>query len=139
MNRVDFQHLSEMRLEDARALLDAARYGGAYYFTGIAVECGIKAAIAKLTAAHDFPPKPDVVKKYDVHSLAELLKHAGLEKQLSLDSQALPLLRRNWDVIKSWEVDDRYSSTASAQTATDMLVSASDPNSGVIPWLKAHW
>ena len=139
MNRTEFQRLSDLRIEDARALLDAGRFGGAYYFSGIAIECGLKAAIAKQTSVHDFPPKPEFVRSIYVHSLGDLLKHALLEQQLNQDCEPQPELRRNWDVVKSWTIDARYSSTATEQTARDMLFAASDPNTGVLTWLKTHW
>ena len=139
MNRIDFQSLSDLRIADARALLEAGRFGGAFYFTGIAIECGLKAAIAKQTAAHDFPPKPELVRSIYVHSLGDLLKHALLDQQLDRDCIPEPELRRNWDVVKSWTVEARYSSVATEQTARDMFSSASDIKTGVLTWLKIHW
>jgi hypothetical protein len=32
MNRADFQKLTELRLAEAKVLLDSKRYEGAYYF-----------------------------------------------------------------------------------------------------------
>jgi len=57
MNRTDLQALAEERLADAQALLASKRYGAAYYIVGYAVECGLKACIAKLTRAEDFYDK----------------------------------------------------------------------------------
>ena len=139
MNRSDFQLLSQIRIEDAQALFAARRFGGAYYFTGVAVECALKAAIAKLTAAHDFPPKPELVRGYYVHSLSDLLKHAGLEQQLTGDSMAMPELKRNWDTLKGWGIDARYSAASTAQTAGGILMAAANPQTGVLTWLKAFW
>jgi HEPN domain-containing protein len=53
MNRTDLQNLAEERLGDAEVLLASNRYSGAYYIVGYAVECGLKACIAKLTRAED--------------------------------------------------------------------------------------
>jgi hypothetical protein len=47
MNRAEFQSLSLERAEDARALLQSRRYASAYYIAGYAIECGLKAAIAR--------------------------------------------------------------------------------------------
>jgi HEPN domain-containing protein len=57
MNRTDLQNLAEERLGDGELLLASGRYGAAYYLVGYAVECGLKACIAKLTRAEDFYDK----------------------------------------------------------------------------------
>ena len=54
MNRADFQKLAEIRLEEAATLLNAGKFDGAYYLSGYAVECGLKACIAKQTKAGIF-------------------------------------------------------------------------------------
>jgi HEPN domain-containing protein len=55
MNRADFQQLAELRLQDAEALLQAGRYEAAYYLAGYAIECALKACIAKRTEAESSP------------------------------------------------------------------------------------
>jgi hypothetical protein len=57
MNRRDLQKLTRVRLIEAKALLDKRLYSGAYYLAGYAVECGLKAGVAKRTRRHDFPDK----------------------------------------------------------------------------------
>ncbi len=49
MNRSDFQRLTRLRLDEAKVLLANERYQGAYYLIGYAVECALKACIAKQT------------------------------------------------------------------------------------------
>jgi HEPN domain-containing protein len=49
MNRDDFQSLATERLDDAAALLNAGRYAGSYYVSGYAIECALKACIARRT------------------------------------------------------------------------------------------
>jgi HEPN domain-containing protein len=79
MNRLDFQKLAELRLLEAEVLLDAGKYEGAYYLCGYAVECALKACIAKLTKEHDFPDKATVNDSY-THDLGKLLGVSGLKK-----------------------------------------------------------
>ncbi len=55
MNRIDLQQLARARLREAEALLNAGEWSGAYYLAGYAVECGLKACIAKLTGLARFP------------------------------------------------------------------------------------
>lgn len=58
VNRFDFQKLAEMRIDDARALLDQNKWAAAYYLAGYAVECGLKACIiASLKRSDDWPEK----------------------------------------------------------------------------------
>jgi HEPN domain-containing protein len=84
MNRTDLQNLAEERLGDAQALLASNRYGGAYYSIGYAVECGLKACIAKLTRAEDFYDKT-LAGKIFTHKLEDLANHTRLEmKQLGM-------------------------------------------------------
>src|SRR5439155_18484686 len=64
MNRADFHKLTEIRMREAKVLLARKCYEGAYYLAGYAVECALKACIAKRTQAHDFPPKPDLVRSF---------------------------------------------------------------------------
>lgn len=45
MNRQHLQQLSAERIEDAKSLLAASRWSGAYYLSGYAVECALKSCI----------------------------------------------------------------------------------------------
>ena len=90
------QQLADDRVLDAEALLNAGRWSGAYYVSVYAVECALKACIAKQTNLHDFPDKT-VVQKSHTHDLTELLVLAGLRLKLQLDATpaANPALGRN--------------------------------------------
>jgi hypothetical protein len=57
MKRKDFQELAAVRLKEARVLLRAGCYEGAYYLAGYAVECALKACISKQTERHEFPDR----------------------------------------------------------------------------------
>lgn len=57
MDRRDLQALSKARLIEAKALLRLGLNDGAYYLAGYAVECAIKACIAKGSLRHEFPDK----------------------------------------------------------------------------------
>lgn len=66
MNRRDFQELARVRLREAGALLRARHYDGAYYLAGYAVECALKACLARKVRRHEFPPKVGCVSQmYD--------------------------------------------------------------------------
>jgi HEPN domain-containing protein len=83
MNRNDFQQLSELRAKEAKALLAAGFPEGAYYLAGYAVECALKACIARKTQEFDFPEKKRVNDSH-THDLGKLLVLAGLSEDLQL-------------------------------------------------------
>jgi hypothetical protein len=75
VNRSDLQRLAELRLSDAQALFDAHAFEGAYYLAGYAIECALKACIAKRTREFDFPDKREVERSY-THDLERLMEVA---------------------------------------------------------------
>ncbi len=107
MNRGDFQKLAELRLKEAKLLLDAACYEGAFYLAGYAVECALKACIAKKTREHDFPDLRLVKDSYG-HDLQSLLKASGLEPTLIAEAQKNRELAKNWKIVIGWSVEARY-------------------------------
>lgn len=57
MNKSDLEALVNVRIKEAKLLLDNKCYEGAYYLLGYALECAIKVCIAKQVKEHDFPDK----------------------------------------------------------------------------------
>ena len=139
MNRLDLQQLAEDRVIDAKALLDAGRWSGSYYLAGYAVECALKACIAKQTSLHDFPDKSFAQKAY-THDMLELVDLAGLKLQLKLDTTpaANPQLGLNWQRVKDWNERARYGQLTEPQ-ARGIYDAITDLVNGVLPWIKAHW
>src|SRR2546425_2666201 len=83
MTRTDLQLLAEERLSDAQVLLANGRFGAAYYLAGYAIECALKACIAKLTKAEDFPRSEEHTS--ELQSLAYLVCRLLLEKKKKLN------------------------------------------------------
>jgi HEPN domain-containing protein len=137
VERKDLQELSKIRLKEAKALLGAGMSDGAYYLAGYAVECALKACIAKETKRYEFPDKKRVDSSYK-HDLEELTKVAGLERILAERSRNVPEFRTNWEVVKSWSEQSRYQRHEHLK-AEQLLTAASDRRHGVIPWIKVHW
>ncbi|MGP8244963.1 MAG: hypothetical protein ACLQVN_10650 [Bryobacteraceae bacterium] len=73
VNRKDLQLLARTRLAEAKALSGTGFPDGAYYLAGYAVECALKACIARGTRRHDFPDKGSVDASY-THKLKDLVK-----------------------------------------------------------------
>src|SRR5690242_2427089 len=101
MNRNDLRRLARIRLKEARALLTAGCYDGAYYLCGYAVECGLKARIAKATRRSEFPDLEKVKASY-THDLSALVKQAGLKAALEADAASDLDFGLYWAVAKDW-------------------------------------
>jgi HEPN domain-containing protein len=137
VKRTDFQQLSNLRLKEAKALLDAGFPEGAYYLAGYSVECALKACIAKRTHAEEFPERD--AHKYYKHDLQELLVHAQLKQSLDSDMQRDPLLEKRWTILKSWSEEARYIQGKTAHEAMDLIGAIEDGTGGILPWLQQRW
>jgi HEPN domain-containing protein len=138
LNRVALQTLAGNRLADAQALLNAGRLDAAYYLAGYAIECAIKAYIAKATVEHEFPDKGFVEKSWK-HGLIHLMNHAGLQGPLNTAQQADPDLAENWATVAQWNEHFRYYEGITQQEAIDIVQAVGDPQHGVLQWLRQHW
>lgn len=140
MNRNDFRKLAHQRLKEARILLEKRQAGGAYYLAGYAVECALKACIAKQTKRYDFPDKNRAAKSW-THDLTDLVKAAGLGPELNglLRSPEQLAFMFNWVLVRDWDEASRYKRGIALQTAHDLYESISNPNDGVLQWLSRHW
>jgi len=134
--RKNFQRLTELRAKEATTLARSRNQQGAYYLAGFAVECALKACIAKKTKRHDFPADAKHAGRVYSHDLTELLKLAGLDSQLDRDMRGNPQLAANWGVVKAWRVDCRYET--SGLSGKDMVDSLDSPD-GVLTWIKLRW
>ena len=106
--RRDFQRLTGLRAREAIALARSRNQQGAYYLAGFAVECALKACIAKKTRRHDFPADARHAGRVYSHDLTDLLKLADLDDQLDKDIRGNPRLAANWSVVKAWRIGCRY-------------------------------
>ena len=137
MNRSDFKQLARSRLEDARVLIQASRFDGAYYLFGLAVECALKACICRKVQRFDFPNKKLTDKSYQ-HDLLKLVEAAGLEATRLAMEKADVRFAANWAIVKDWSIEDRYVTTG--QSKAEALEKAiSDRRHGVMRWIRQHW
>jgi len=133
MDRKDLQALSKIRLIEAKALLRLGHYDGAYYLAGYAVECALKACIAKETRRHEFPDKKRVNESH-THILKDLVKLARLEDSYLDRLRTDKTFRDNWEVVQFWSEQSRYRRSR-PEDAQEILQAAN----GVIAWIKLHW
>jgi HEPN domain-containing protein len=137
MNRTGLQQLAEMRLHEARALLDAGFPDGAYYLSGYAVECALKACIAKRTSEHDFPEKK-LVNESHTHNLTELMRLSQLAPTLKTAMQVNSRLESDWITVQDWSEASRYERWALSD-ALSLLDAIESQTGGLLPWIKLHW
>jgi len=137
LTRADLQELARLRLVEARMLLDGKSYSGAYYLTGLAVECALKACIARSSEQYDFPELKHVQDSWN-HDLAKLLDTAGLNEEYAKKREAAPQFEINWRTIKDWKVDSRYERRSEKQGWAIYTASAEAAN-GIMPWIEEHW
>lgn len=137
MDRKDLQALSRIRAREAKALLDAGLHDGAFYLAGYAVECALKACIAKTTRKHEFPDKDRVNKSY-THSLVELIRLAELRETHDARMKSDPAFRDNWLIVVSWSEDSRYLRNT-AEKAQGLVNAVGNPKSGILAWLRHYW
>lgn len=109
---------------------------GAYYLTGLAVECALKACIARNTRRHDFPPNQSAIKDIYTHDLVKLVKAAGLQTALETETRRNGAFNDNWAVVKLWNVESRYMTRG--LNARD-LYRAVVGRDGVMQWLRLRW
>ena len=134
--RRDFKILAELRSEEARILLGKGKLQGAYYLAGYAVECALKACIAKKTKRSEFPAKAEYIRKLYTHELDKLLSLAGLDAQLNKDIGANKVFEANWSTVKDWTEESRY--RTSGLNGKDMYNAVAGQD-GVLPWIKLRW
>ncbi len=137
MNRQDFKDIANVRLREAKVLLQTRNYSGAYYLCGYVLECGLKACIAKQTRRFDFPDKVTVRDSYS-HDLLQLVKVAGLLTDLSNKSNTNPIFRGHWTIVKDWSEESRYERHSQIE-ASNLYEAVADPPDGVLQWIKQHW
>lgn len=139
MNRADFQALADVRIDEAQALLSLTppRPDGAYYLAGYAVECALKAAIARLNNQHDWPDKV-FVNECHTHNLTTLMRLAELGVDFKLALAANPAFAHNWIIVKDWSERSRYERHALVK-AQEMIDAVTDNANGVLPWIQARW
>jgi HEPN domain-containing protein len=137
MNRKDLQQLATMRIVEARQLLVANNYSGAYYLAGYTVELGLKACIARKTKRHDFP-ELNFVKDSFTHDLKKLIKLAGLEQHLRFQIISDTTFASNWAIVKDWGVESRYKFFTQRE-AEEIVYSITSRRNGILRWIRQYW
>ena len=137
VNRSDLQILARVRLAEAKTLLSAGLPDGAYYLAGYAVECALKACIARGTQRHEFPDKKSVDASH-THNLRDLVKVANLELARLEEVKRNPVFRDHWDLVQQWSEQSRYRRHDS-RIAEALVRAIAERNHGVMAWIRKFW
>lgn len=129
MNQDDLRRLSQIRVEEARVLLAAGLGSGADYLAGYAVECALKAFIARRTLACDFPREQLVLDSH-THDIEKLVTLTELRADRDVDIRVDPNRKDNWGLVGTWTESARYN-IRSIDKAQALHLAASDPDHGV--------
>lgn len=136
LTRSDFLQLADVRIAEAAVLLANGLWDGAFYLAGYAVECALKACIAKLTKAEEFPDK-EFVARVCCHNLEVLIEQASKKGDLSTRLAGDPAFAANWRVVLRWNERSRYERKSQPeQEASNLYKAITDPNHWVLPWIK---
>lgn len=138
MNRDELHTLADIRVADAKTLLDGGRYQAAYYIVGYAVECALKACVAKQIREHDFPDRKLILDSY-THNVEQLLAISGLKSQFEARTAVDKAFEVNWTTVKDWNETSRYDTTIPDVKARDLITAVTDQGHGVLTWLKTLW
>ncbi len=129
---------AESRLEEGRVLLQNGQWTGSYYLTGFAVECALKACLARSVKEYDYPDKKFVNEMYQ-HKLQKLVTlDAALWVALQDEMKNDPSLEVNWNTVKDWDDEKRYD-TVQEQEARGLYGATADAASGVMQWIRGKW
>ena len=131
-SRADFEKLMDLRLKEAKLLLDQKDWDGAYYLVGYAVEFALKIRIISQLMKSDSFPDKKVAENFYKHELTLLRKLAGLDDEMDSDAAVRP----QWKIVKDWSEQSRYELGKAEKEATDLYDAI---EKGVLPWIKARW
>lgn len=139
MNRSTLQQLSMERLEDAKTLLAAQRWSGAYYIVGYSLECALKSCVLF------YIEQTGIIfqdKKYGercwTHDLETLVHQAGLKEARDEAIRNDAILRHNWKTVKDWSEASRYQIVTHLK-AEELFDAVNDNTNGVLQWVKNFW
>jgi len=131
-SRSDFEKLIDLRMKEAKLLLNEKDWDGAYYLVGYAVEFALKIRIISQLMQSDSFPDKKLAENFYKHDLTTLRKLAGLDVEMDNDAAVGP----QWDIVKDWSEQSRYGIGKTEYEATDLYEAI---ERGVMPWIKARW
>ena len=131
-SRSDFEKLMDLRMKEAKILLDLKDWDGAYYLAGYVVEFALKIRIISQLMKSDSFPDKKLVEVYYKHDLTGLRKAAGLDDEMDKDAA----VRSLWEIVEQWSEQSRYEVGTTEEDAMELYEAI---DKGVLPWIRARW
>ena len=138
LDRASLQRLAERYARDAQILLENRAWSSAYYLAGYAIECALKACIARQFRRYQYPDL-NTVKEIYIHDLSKLMRIAGLAGHLLERSQEADRFGDYWSkIVTGWTERSRYEEPTRAM-AIELVTAVSDTREGVLAWIRRYW
>lgn len=137
MTRNEWKRQAMAHASAAKILLRERQYSIAYYVAGLAVECALKAQIARSFRTGTWPDR-EFVNSIHSHNLEHLVRQAQLETARVAEAATSAAFRTYWNTLKDWRIESRYEVWSAAE-ATDMVTAVVTRSSGALAWIKRHW
>jgi hypothetical protein len=139
VNRAELRQLSTERIEDARALLAAKQWSGAYYLAGYSLECALKSCVlAYIERTGVIFEDRKYAEKCWTHDIEELVRQADLKVERDKAAGTNLNLGNNWLIAKDWSELSRYRLFTQLQ-AEKLFNALTDHTDGVLSWVKTFW
>jgi HEPN domain-containing protein len=130
--QAEFQQLARMRLAEAKVLLAAGSWAGAYYLCGYTIEFALKSIIIKhLLGLQRYPDSNFKAGDFYTHDLQSLLHQADMQAVLLAD----PTIRPIWDDVSQWNEQSRYEVSITRSQVESLLKAVEE----VLKCLEQHW
>ena len=144
MTGIELKKLTQLRLKEANILCKNSMYDGSCYLAGYCIELALKAAICKRMGTPNFfeSIRPETARAFKIHNLDELITLAGLRPKFDVQFNSNVHFQDNWSFIKitiNWSEQLRYQVGKNQIETQSMLLALSDPQNGILPWIKKHW
>lgn len=137
-NYAGFKELASKRLHEAKCLLAAGHFSGAYYLGGYIVEMALKACYCKNVKEGSFPPEKKVYDNLYSHNLNKLLEASGAKLSYDQKITVSQKFALNWNVVKDWDAKSRYC-VIDESSAMDIISAVDDVDDGVFNWIQTLW
>ena len=142
VDRKKLQNLAELRLQDAKTLLDMKRWSGGYYLCGYVIECGLKACLLRhLGESASVFGDRQYLKDLGgcwTHDLVKLVSLAGLDTDFKAICVSNLATGAFWSVTKDWKESSRYEEKTQAEAEVLYEAVSHDPD-GVFRWIQLRW
>lgn len=137
-SRAEFQTLADVRLAEARALLDAQLWDGAYYLAGYAIELALKSCVIRQAMIRDAFPDKKYSENCYTHNLEKLVEIAGLGTALQAAMVSNHRLSTNWGLVEGWSEVKRYHRVDRFESE-ELYRAVNENPAGVLPWIRSQW